>query len=459
VSTIATLDEQGLESGPSDRGEPGLVLVFAGREPLLRAILSGVRGSVTVGRHDVGGARVPDERMSQRHARIAWDGEHLAVEDLASRNGTFIDGVRIEGPVERASARVIRAGRTLLVPVRDVRRFLGAKVTVDAGIVVGPTLSRALADIGAAAARGDIALLRGETGAGKENAARVFHAKGANAAGPFVPVNCATVPATVAERLLFGAKRGAYSGAAEDADGFCAAADRGTLFLDEIGELPLEVQAKLLRFLETKEFFPLGASKPRRVSVRVCCATHRDLRDGIASQTFRADLYYRLSTFEVTLPPLRERMEEIPWLVRHAVAAAGLATEVHASFVEACLLRPWPGNVRELLGAVHQALHAAGAEPLSANHLPPNAGIEPGPPPRPPSLDLEPGSSSKIRVAGSAEPALGEREAFRARALEALRRTGGNQTSAAALVGVSRRTFIRRLEELDIPRPRAMPKE
>jgi DNA-binding NtrC family response regulator len=462
TTTLATLDDAHLGPGRGGVGEPGLLLVFAAGEPQLRAIPFG--RSLVIGRDDAGGAPVADGRMSRRHVRIERRDGLVLVEDLASRNGTFVDGARIEPRVERASVRVVRAGSSVLVPVPDVRPFLGARISEERGIVAGPTLARALNDVAAAAGTGDVALLRGESGAGKENAAQVFHAHGAHAAGPFVAVNCATIPGTVAERLLFGARRGAYSGATDDADGFCAAADKGTLFLDEVGELPLDVQAKLLRFLETREFFPLGASKPRRVSVRICCATHRDLRGAVAAGTFREDLYYRLSTLEVRLPPLRERLEEIPWLVRRAVQASGHALDVQASFVEACLLRHWPGNVRELLGAVRRALHAArGGNLLSAEHLDADAGLQasaPPPTPRAPSLHEAPGSESEIRATSRHEPAPAEVEptSEKGRMMDALRKTGGNQTTAAALLGMSRRTFVRRLEELDVPRPRAASK-
>jgi DNA-binding NtrC family response regulator len=457
VITVSTLDESRHGGGPGSCAEPGLVLLFAGHTPQLRAIPFG--SPIAIGRDDAGGAPVPDERMSRRHARIDHRDGVLVVEDLGSRNGTFVDGARVQGREEHTFARVVRAGSTLLVPVPNVRPFLGACITSDGALVAGPTLSRVLADVAAAAAAGETVLMRGESGAGKENAARVFHANGGNARGPFVAVNCATIPGTVAERLLFGAKRGAYSGATDDADGFCAAADGGTLFLDEVGELPLDVQAKLLRFLENHEFFPLGASKPRRVNVRICCATHRDLREGVAAGSFRADLNYRLSTFEVRLPPLRERVEEIPWLIQHAVAASGQAIDVHASFVEACILRPWPGNVRELLGAVRRALHEAReGKLLSVEHMDGNAGAHavPSSPPRSPSLHEEPGSESRIRSARGRDPAPrgpdlpSEREQM----IEALKKTGGNQTTAARLLGMSRRTFIRRLGELGVPRPR-----
>ena len=474
--TVATRDDA--STGGTRLGEPrpGVLVVFSGRTPLLRPVPLG-ETPVTLGRDDTGGAPVPDDRMSRKHVRIGTSDGAIVVEDLGSRNGTFVDGVRIEGAVTPFALRVIRAGNTVLVPVSDVRAYLGACVESDGELVVGPSLARAFADITAAGASGDTLLLRGESGAGKENAARLFHASSDRANGPFVAVNCAAIPATVAERLLFGAKRGAYSGATDDADGFCAAADGGTLVLDEVGELPLDVQAKLLRFLETHEFFPLGASKPRRVRVRVCCATHRDLRDAIARGTFRADLFYRLSTLEVRIPPLRERPCEIPWLVQHAVVRSGQDIEVHASFIEACLRRPWPGNARELLGAVRRALHAAReGRLLSAEHLDADAGTlatcaplaaaahdSAGPSSIAPasqassstaSSSTASSSTASSSTASSITPPMSDADSERARMTAALQRTGGNQTRAAELLGISRRTFIRRLEELDMPRPR-----
>jgi DNA-binding NtrC family response regulator len=467
VITIATRDDS---SGPTGSSEPrpGLLLVFSGRTPLLRPIPLAEK-PLTLGREDAGGAPLNDDRMSRQHVRVSTLDGHLVVEDLGSRNGTFIDGVRIEGRVVADAPRVVRAGSTVLIPVRDVRAFLGTRIKTDGDVVMGPSLARALDAIAAAGISGDVALLWGESGAGKENAARVFHASTANANGPFVAVNCAAIPGTVAERLLFGAKRGAYSGATDDADGFCAAADGGTLFLDEVGELSLDVQAKLLRFLETQEFFPLGASKPRRVKVRVCCATHRDLRDAVGQGTFRGDLYYRLSTIQVRIPPLRERPEEIPWLIQYAVTRSERPIEVHATFVEACLRRPWPGNARELLGAVRRALHAAREGKLTAEHLDADAGMQTTAAPLsaaspPPSSGPSSAPSSQAITRDGTVPASqvpsspavpsSAADAERLRIADALQRSGGNQTRAAELLGISRRTFIRRLEELDMPRPR-----
>jgi transcriptional regulator with PAS, ATPase and Fis domain len=243
---------------------------------------------------------------------------------------------------------VLRAGASLFLFCADVRRFAGRRVEVEGGIVVGPTLRAIRDQIGQAARAGLVLHMTGETGAGKEVAARWFHEASARARGPFVAVNCAAVPAALAERLLFGARRGAYSGADADADGYVQAADTGTLFLDEVGELEPSTQAKLLRVLETREVLPLGASKARRVQLGLVSATHADLRAAVADGRFRADLYFRIGRPAVALPALRDRREEIPWLL--AQALAGEKTEgADASLVETALLRSWPGNARELL--------------------------------------------------------------------------------------------------------------
>jgi transcriptional regulator with PAS, ATPase and Fis domain len=234
---------------------------------------------------------------------------------------------------------------------------------------------------------GDTLLIRGESGVGKELAARHMHEvccgqqsgqqSGERSSAPFVAVNCAAIPEGLAERLLFGAKRGAYSGANTDAQGYVMAAHQGTLFLDEIAELDPLVQAKLLRVLEAREVLPLGESRPRPVQLRVCAATHENLREAVSAGRFRQDLYFRLGRPEVILPPLRERIDELPWLIQAELARTRPDRVASVSFVEACALRPWPGNVRELLREVRLAAHAQ-LEPesnqLLAQHLAPDAG-------------------------------------------------------------------------------------
>lgn len=373
--TVAdTVDDSGSIKGPRERAEPGLVVVYSGTTPVLRA-LPLKHGKLLVGREE--GGLPDDERLSRRHAEIGWDGHRWTVRDLGSRNGTNVDGDRVEGKVTSEHLHVIRVGRTLMLPREDVRLFMGEQVAVENELVIGPITRRAHLRIAQIASADENLLITGETGAGKEHAARTFHARGPAADGPLITVNCATIPEGVAERLLFGARKGAYSGA-ENADGYVVAAHRGVLFLDEIGELELDVQAKLLRLLETREVTPLGATASRKIEVRFCFATHRDLRNNVAEGRFREDLYHRIGQPHVGLPPLRDRREEIPWLATRAIARVNPDLTIHASFLERCLSRVWSGNVRELLLHARAAAHAA----LAANekivthaHLDPNAGM------------------------------------------------------------------------------------
>ncbi len=414
-------DDDRAERAPA-RATPGVVVVFAGGRPLAAPLpLDG--GALEIGR-DTLAAVIDDERMSRRHARVAFAGGGFTVADLGSRNGTFLDGARLAGEQACAAPRVVRCGHTLLLLVRDVAPFEARPLAEVDGAVVGATLGPAWEQVAQAARAGEPLLLAGESGTGKELAARHYHASG-RGRGPFVAVNCATIPAGVAERLLFGTRRGAYSGADVEADGYLQAADGGTLFLDEIGELEPAVQAKLLRALEAREVLPLGAQRPRPVDVRVCAATLRDLRAEVAAGRFRDDLYYRLARFVVALPPLRARAEETAWLAAREAAAAGVAC--HYSLVEACLLRRWPGNVRELATEVRRAAErarAAGRPTVEAEHLAPTAGLAAGAPPPdappPPSLDEQ-----------------------RAAVAAALAREGGNVSRAARALGMHRNQLRR----------------
>ncbi|HEY2516762.1 MAG TPA: sigma 54-interacting transcriptional regulator [Polyangiaceae bacterium] len=337
---------------------------------------------LVLGRSAAGtGIRLPDDRLSRNHATITLTARGWEIRDDGSRNGTFVDGERVEGRlVLDAKPQVIRLADTLLVPVADLRDVLGDDlVPRPDGMVVSWTLRRALDRVGHAAISSASLFIRGESGSGKELAAREFHAKGPNAKGPFVAVNCATIPAGVAERLLFGAKRGAYSGATADTVGHLQAADGGVLFLDEVAELELSVQAKLLRALESREVTPLGTSTSQRIDVRVVAATHRDLRTAVAEKRFRADLYYRLAPPEVVLPPLRERREEIPRHVLSAILRVSGSLAPHVKLVESAMLRSWPGNVRELRNEIkHAAIRAQdeGTDRVRLEHLSREAGNE-----------------------------------------------------------------------------------
>ncbi|MGZ3423988.1 MAG: sigma 54-interacting transcriptional regulator [Polyangiales bacterium] len=365
-----TRDESIGGAGDASRVVAGVIIIQSNDAAAWRVLP--LRRELVLGRE----RELPnDDRLSRVHVSFESSAGRIRVRDLGSRNGTFVDGRKIEEELLTDGPHVVRIGRTLLVVRPDLRHHLGRGIEVQDGAVVGPLLRDAFDGVRSAARAGGSVLIHGESGTGTERCASLFH-KHATPNGPFVVVNCATIPQGVAERLLFGAKRGAYSGA-ENAEGYVQAAERGVLFLDEFGELDLDVQAKLLRVLEAREVLPLGGTSPRKIDVRFCFATHRDLRAHVAAGKFRADLYHRIVHPEVRLPPLRERPEEVPELVRRELASIDPGLSPHVKFVEACMTRHWPGNVRELLQHVRRAAGNAKSAKESAvqlEHLDPRAG-------------------------------------------------------------------------------------
>jgi DNA-binding NtrC family response regulator len=222
-------------------------------------------------------------------------------------------------------------------------------------------------------------LVLGESGTGKELVAKALHAHGPRRKGPFMAVNCAAIPASLLEAELFGHVKGSFTGAHRDREGYAAAADRGTLFLDEIGEIPLDLQSKLLRFLQDGEVRAVGSNVTRKVDARVIAATNRDLAAGVKDKRFREDLYYRLAVITLLLPPLRERREDIPHLVRHLLVrqvAEGMpAASITPAAVAALQKNTWPGNIRQLQNELVRAAAFApageiGIEELSAELKP-----------------------------------------------------------------------------------------
>ena len=252
-------------------------------------------------------------------------------------------------------------------------------------------------------------------------------------------------------RLLFGAKRGAFSGAVADAQGYIQAADKGTLFLDEVGELDSAVQAKLLRVLENKEVMSVGASSPRTVDVRICSATHKDLRLQVQQGRLREDLYYRIGRPSVLIPPLRERREEIPWLIDTELRRPGALSQADTRFIEVCMLRAWPGNVRELLKEVRIAAQdalASGAEQVTATHLSPNAGTAL----QSPDTTAEPPASVPGAVLSVSDSVRKEEIE------EALRKEQGNISRSAQVLGLHRTQLRRLIEQFGISLSRFPPK-
>jgi transcriptional regulator with GAF, ATPase, and Fis domain len=442
----STRDADARERGP----RPGLVVVFSADTPQLLAIPFDGR-VLAFGRGSGAALKLPDQRLSRAHTEISYEpGRGWTVRDLGSRNGTFVDGQPLRGERTVSALRVVRMAETLVVPCPDTGAIdpmaLGAR-----GVVSGAGLRASLAAMGRAASASITALVCGESGTGKELAARVFHERGPHAKGPFVAVNCAAIPEGLAERLLFGTKRGAYSGASADAQGHVQAADGGVLFLDEGGELEVGVQAKLLRVLETREVVPLGASHGQTVDLRVCVATHRDLRRAVAEGRFRADLYHRIAPPEIVLPPLRERLDEITLHVVDEIAAVSPELRAHPKLVEACLLRHWPGNVRELRKQVRDAALRADAEPsgrVRPEYLSPTAGLPfealPSPPAPTQPQPFAPGRGY-VRWGDAVTREQIER---------ALAEHGGNVADAARALGMQRTQMYREMERWSIPRPK-----
>ncbi len=414
---------------------PGIALLSRCGGPCTMVIPI-ISGSVEVGRgsHHM----EPDQRMSRRHARIVYDGRRFLATDLDSHNGTAVDGKPIPSQQPVEVQRVIRMGDSLFAVYHDITPLYQRGVIISAGKVLGPALQDVFALAKQSALFGDTLHITGESGAGKEMVAHAFHDSGPRTGGPFVAVNCAAIPQGVAERLLFGARRGAYSGADSHAEGYIQAAAGGTLFLDEVGDLDLQVQAKLLRVIETKELLPLGANRPHRVEIHICSATNKDLKLLVAQGRFREDLYYRIARPCVHIPPLRKRIEEIPYLIDAAIKRTTTMAQVHPSLVETCLLRPWPGNIRELLVEVRSAVQnaaIASCTRIESRHLPEGAGtilraISQTPPELP-----EEYTPPSIRASDPAE---------HARIDQALRSHQGNVAATARALGLHR-TQLRRL--------------
>ena len=423
---------------------PGVIVAFSG-STAMSLVLALDDEPLVIGRAGQAGSLLPDDRLSRSHCSIAASPSGWIVMDLASRNGTFVDGEEVHGEVAAPAPRIIRAADTIVIPCPDVSAF-HATTTVD-GVVVGWRMSEALAAVDRAAAASETLLLAGESGTGKELAARRFHERGPNAAGPFVAVNCATIPQGLAERLLFGAKKGAYSGATADVTGHVRAADGGVLFLDEGAELDLQVQAKLLRVLETREVVALGATQGTHVATRICVATHVQLRRAVSEGRFRADLYHRIAPPEVTLPALRERLDEMAHHIVAEIGAAAPTLAPQSRLVEACMLRPWPGNVRELRRHVRDAASRAvaeGADRVRLEHLSPTAGQPLGPPSSRPAAAAGQGARPYVRHAETLTREVVER---------ALAEHSGNVSRAARSLGLQRTQLYREIARLSLERP------
>jgi formate hydrogenlyase transcriptional activator len=298
-------------------------------------------------------------------------------------------------------------------------------------------LSEVLDQIRTVAPTDSTVLIEGETGTGKELIAQAIHTNSRRRGRPFVKLNCAAIPLGLLESELFGHEKGAFTGAVAQKLGRFEAADGGTLFLDEIGDIPLELQAKLLRVLQEQEFERLGSTYTRRVNVRVVAATNQDLAGLVTEKLFRMDLYYRLNVFPIALPPLRRRLEDIPMLVAHSVNryAASMAKQIDkitADSMEALLRYSWPGNIRELQNFIERAVILTNGDVLHLTAMPTHA----------------PFPAEPITLA----------DAERDHILHALRESNwvvGGAAGAAARLGVKRTTLISKMRKRGVSRAMA----
>ncbi len=316
--------------------------------------------SVKVGSDRACGLVLGDTGVSRQHLQITAepDGQFL-VEDLGSKNGTLYEGAKLSALRVPAGA-TLRIGRTSLRIQAEAHVLrLEASRSQRLGELVGVSLvmREVFAVLELSAASDVTVLLEGETGTGKELAARAIHEASARRRGPFVAVDCGALPANLVESELLGHVRGAFTGAMQARRGAFARADGGTLFLDELDALPLDLQPRLLRALETRTVRPVGGDSEQAIDVRVVAAAQRDLAGAVASGTLRPDLYYRLSVVRVTLPPLRARREDIAPIVRAMLQQRGLASDdVDGPALARLMAQPWPGNVRELRNTLDRAL-------------------------------------------------------------------------------------------------------
>jgi two-component system response regulator GlrR len=371
-----------------------------------------------------------DRTVSRFHAEIRIEEAGAKIKDLGSRNGTTVDGVQVQEAWLREGSTIRVGNTTLRFTLRPARTTLPLSPRTRFGGLVGSSVAMRsiFAQLERVAKSESTVLLTGETGTGKEEAAQAIHEASDRSEGPFVVVDCGTVVQTLVESELFGHERGAFTGADRARGGAFEIAHGGTIFLDEIGELPLELQPRLLRVLERKRVRRLGGNEERAVDVRVVAATNRDLRSAANQGTFREDLYYRLAVVEIELPSLRSRPEDLPLLID--VLLERLDPEKHADWLDRQALSQrlsgaaWPGNVRQLRNYLSQCVAFREPPAISAAFAPDAASLSGAPYEEARRLALDSFERQYVTVL--------------------LDRHGGNVSEAARAAGLNR-TYLHRL--------------
>jgi DNA-binding NtrC family response regulator len=415
------------------------------REITLHARLSGASDlplsrplghSVEIGSATGAALRLDHATVSARHAKVYRHDGRLMLQDLGSTNGTFVSGLRVyevELPIgvhAQVGPFEVWADSPRLLASMQRSEFEGM-VSED------PSMRALFTQIDKVAACEAPVAIFGETGTGKELVARALHRRSKRAANSWVPINCAAIARELMESELFGHEKGAFTGAAVTREGALSEAHRGTLFLDEIGELPLELQPKLLRALELGEVKKVGAARPETVDVRFVCATHRSLPDEVRRNRFREDLYYRVAVATLFVPPLRQRKADVPLLWDHFLARLsppGARPSVSDAAVEKLRTHGWAGNVRELRNVVQRALLSATSATLG-----------------PDDIHFDP----RLPVAGAGDSVIDpkgltleqiEREALAI----VMRQLGGNRRAAARQLSIAKSTLLKKLSDYQL---------
>ena len=391
-----------------------------------------------------------DGKVSRTHFEIRLDPQGYRLRDLESTNGTFVSGLRISDVYVPPGASIyVGDSRLRFDPLDDTVEVALSSADRFGGMVGRSVVMRELfARLAAVAPTDATVLVMGETGTGKELVAEALHEHSPRKSGPFVVLDCGAIPANLMESETFGHERGAFTGATAAHAGAFERAHGGTLFLDEIGELPLEMQPKLLRALERKEIRRVGGAKMLQVNIRVVAATNRDLAVEVNKGRFREDLYYRLAVAHLAVPPLRERREDIPLLVEHILAQLPQGREhaPRAETIELMKRHEWPGNVRELRNVLERAVlfrHAV-REPSVVMPAPPSAGgAAAGAELRVP---VDPGVPFKV----AKQEMIDEFERRYVKAL--LDAHGGNISAAARAAGIDRMSIHKILNRLGMVR-------
>jgi DNA-binding NtrC family response regulator len=394
-----------------------------------------------VGTGDDCGMRLTDPRVSRHHLMVSPDPGGVRVRDLGSTNGTLVGGLRAYDTIVPPETRVA-LGRTSLeligeAPLRSALRSFGAMVGQSA------PMQEVFAILEQVVGSSATVLIEGDTGTGKELVAAALHTEGPRAGGPFVAIDCGAIAPELIEAELFGHVRGAFTGASTTRDGALERADGGVLFLDEVGELPLGLQPKLLRALETREVRKVGAERSTQVDFRLVSATNRHLDEMVAERTFREDLYYRLAVVHLELPSLRDRLDDLPLLVDKLLRGLGVPAPgpITGPSLDRLQAHHWPGNVRELRNVLSRAIACSGTTNVRFTDL---------------SLHLGP----RRRTLAQKEPDVGRLfheakqqaiDAFEVRYLRSLLESAeGNVSEAARRAGLNRKHLHELLKKHDL---------